>query len=270
MPSNAGAHANAVESFSFSQKYYALWGHRRVEGWIEPEILTVVAALDRAQRTAGVSGGMVEIGVHHGRLFLGMHLLRRDSEKSLAIDLFGHQEQNIDASGKGDEAVFRKNLQRYAGGEQDVLVVTGDSTELSGADIRRMLDGPARLFDVDGGHTREIVAHDMQTAADSLVEGGVVLGDDFFNAQWPGVSEGTLQFLSTSDELVPFGIGFNKVMFTTSDYAETYRRTLRDSAKQRLWACKDSSMQGHGVTIVWRRALRRKARPLAKKLLRRD
>jgi hypothetical protein len=269
MPSSVGA-VTELNPLSSAQKTYARWGHRRVEGWIEPEILTVVAALDRVQRSADVSGGMVEIGVHHGRLFLGMHLLRRASEKSLGIDLFGHQDQNIDASGKGDEAVFRKNLQRYAGGEQDVSIVTDDSTQLSGADIRRMLDGPARLFDVDGGHTREIVAHDMQTAADSLVEGGVVLGDDFFNCQWPGVAEGTLQFLSSSDQLVPFGIGFNKIMLTTPNFGDTYRQAIRDAARRHLWACKESQMHDHGVTIVWRSSTRRKARLLAKRLLRRS
>lgn len=246
---------------------YRRSGHRKVQGWVNPQILRVVEEIDRCQRQAGVSGGAAEIGVHHGRFFLALHLLRTQSERSLAIDLFEAQEQNVDLSGKGDEAVFRRNLVRHAGGDADVVVLSGDSTRLTSDDVLDRV-GPVRIFSVDGGHTAPIVLHDMTTAAGSITPGGIVIADDVFNDQWPGVADGTYEFLEQDRSVVPFAIGFNKVLFSTPDHADRYRVILSGLARRRLWDYKQSVMHGHDVTVMWVPTLRRRPRLLAKRILR--
>ena len=53
------------------------------------EILLVLDVLNTAQRAKQVSGAVAEIGVHHGKLFIGLRLLQRPGDKSVAIDIFG-------------------------------------------------------------------------------------------------------------------------------------------------------------------------------------
>jgi hypothetical protein len=231
--------------------------------------LPLVVALSHAQREMGISGGVAEIGVHHGRFFLGLHLTRETGERSVAIDLFEQQLLNVDASGEGDETAFRKNLRRHAGGDVDVIIVRANSTTLDGARVTELADGPIRLFSVDGGHTAEIVEHDMHTAADSLTPGGIIVGDDVYNFGWPGAIEGTLKFLDAKKDVVPFAIGFNKVLFADRDFSEKYRVAVTAAARARLWGSKTSLMHSEPVVVVWSAPPRLRARLVAKRALRR-
>jgi len=228
-----------------------------------------MASITSVQRSAGTKGGIAEIGVHHGRFFIGLHLTRRPGEQSLAIDLFGQQEQNVDSSGKGNFDVLKANLDTHAGGDADVLVHPANSTSVRGSDVVNLLGARVRIFSVDGGHTREIVQHDMLTAAESLAPGGVIVGDDVFNFAWPGVVEGTLSFLDENPDIAPICIGFNKVIFAGHAHALRYQDAIRAVARKRLWAQKESVFHGNDVVIVWKPGAQYRARLAAKRILRR-
>ena len=229
---------------------YHLFGHRRVAGYTEPPALGLLAAVDGAQRGAGITGPVAEIGVHHGQLFVAMKLLQRAGEAAIAIDLFGNQDANIDKSGAGNLERFLHNVERWSG--RDGLVVhEGDSTQLRAGDIPELKD--VRLFSVDGGHTEEIVLSDMCLAESVLTDGGVVIADDVFNQQWPGVAVGTIHYLENGGALVPFYIGFNKVLFAHPDYASRYRRAVDDAyAGRTMTAVFGSVFAGHDVGILVR------------------
>jgi hypothetical protein len=251
------------------QKYKVV-GHRRVNGWIEPQILAVVEAIALEQERRGISGGVAEIGVHHGRFFLGLLLATTPGEPAVAIDLFADQERNVDASGRGDEAILRENLAKHAGSGADVHVMSADSTTLSGADVVELTGGQlVRIFSVDGGHYASLVEHDMRTAEEALSPGGVIIGDDLFNQQWPGCVEGTLAYLDKSSKVVPFAIGFNKVLFTDREHARAYRDALAALARRRFWRQKDSEMHGEPVVIMWATGLKDRSRLVAKRVLQR-
>ena len=64
----------------------------------------------------------------------------------------------------------------------------GNSLDLTGAELKRLADGPLRIVSVDGGHTADIAAHDLAVADEALAEGGIIIIDDVFNEQWPGVA----------------------------------------------------------------------------------
>jgi len=127
--------------------------------------------------------------VHHGKLFILLYLLCRAPEKAVAIDLFEDQHLNVDLSGNGDLAKFRRHLARHADDARLVLH-QGNSMDLAGADLVRLAEGPLRFVSVDGGHTAEITAHDLAVADAALAEGGIIVLDDAFNEQWPGVADG--------------------------------------------------------------------------------
>jgi len=159
---------------------YIRHGKFYVEGWLRTEAALTVAALSERQRALGVGGGIAEIGVHHGKLFILLYLLGRAPERAVAIDLFEDQHLNIDLSGSGDLAKFHRNLLRHAD-DARLALHQGNSMDLTGADLVRLAEGPLRFVSVDGGHTAETTAHDLAVADAALAEGGVIVLDDAFN-----------------------------------------------------------------------------------------
>ena len=211
---------------------YVSRGHKHIDGWLEPEAAQLIAHFGQWQQ---VDGNVGEIGVHHGKLFILLHLLRRPEERSVAVDLFELQELNVDRSGRGDRAVFEQNLRTFAGSTDGVTIASADSTTVKSDDLLGMAGGPFRLFSVDGGHTAAITESDLRIASEALVDGGLLILDDYFNQAWPGVSEGTNRFLSSSPTLVPVGSGHEKMYFTTSDHAAAYRDQMVECANAHGW-----------------------------------
>jgi len=206
---------------------YLKHGHRLVKGWLLPGAIKMLVALAKTQNIDGVKGNVGEIGVHHGRLLILLALLARNSEKAVAIDLFGDQERNVDQSGKGDLNQFQENLRRHAH-SCNVVIHQGDSTELTATALLELGGGVFRLFSVDGGHTPGITAHDLTTAEGALASGGIIILDDCFNEKWPGVSEGLFRYFSEAKpNLVPFATGGNKTLFCRPECAGRYIEALR-------------------------------------------
>ena len=229
---------------------YKAVGHRVVTGFLQSEVLLLLEVLDSAQRAKQVSGAVAEIGVHHGKLFIGLRLLQRAGEKSVAIDIFGDQELNVDGSGHGNLEKFVNNVNLWSSMD-DVVVHQGDSTKLEPQTLRELAGGDIRFFSVDGGHTEEIVFSDMKLAEATLADGGIVIADDVFNQQWPGVAVGTLRYLEDGAKLAPFLIGFNKVFFAQPDYCELYRSEVQAAVGGKLLLATGSSVfAGHDVGLV--------------------
>ena len=227
---------------------YLSTGHRQVQGWLWPEAIQLITALSAIQRDLGVRGGTGEIGVHHGRLFILLHLLCAEDEPSGAWDLFEDQDQNIDASGRGDYQRLLANLQEQGCDLGRIQLVKANSLDLDSDQVRQVLGGGVRLFSVDGGHTAALTYRDLQTASGALAEGGIVILDDYFNDQWPGVAEGALRFLIDHPErLFPVAIGGNKVFFGASaEWAARYQEAL---ARSGPGAHKISELSGKPVLV---------------------
>jgi hypothetical protein len=206
---------------------YCSTGRLGVQGWLSRAACQMVTTIDRVQSALGIKGNVAEIGVHHGRLFVLLTLLCREGEQGLAIDLFDDQERNVDGSGKGHEQALRANLAKHAP-NKPYQVHAGDSTLLSGEEVRRLAGGPVRIFSVDGGHTEEITRCDLLTAQASIVPEGVIILDDCFNDGWPGVVSGVASYMALPEsELVPFATGANKTLFCRPEFVSTYTKALK-------------------------------------------
>lgn len=236
------------ESIRVRLERYCARNHRFVEGWLLPAAIVAIRELAKVQRQLGISGPACEIGVHHGRLFILLHLLRVQGERSLAIDLFEDQDQNIDGSGKGSRLALLANLQRYGGGTEDVELLAENSLRLTPERIVGLCGGPPRLFSIDGGHTAEATRNDLRLAHDAVCDGGLVILDDYFNPHWPSVSEGACSFFRHDNaKLTPVAIGANKFIFTKGEVAaESYRRHLLTRAH----GCKVSTAFDRNVVCL--------------------
>ncbi|MDP1681766.1 MAG: class I SAM-dependent methyltransferase [Burkholderiales bacterium] len=205
-------------------KSYARRNYKKVNGWLGSDTISQLIQIDGIQRKLGLSGHVGEIGVHHGKLFILLYLLAQQGEHAIAVDIFEQQALNVDKSGKGSLQVLERNLEAFTGGKSKLRVINADSTTIGAEQITAATGGYLRLFSIDGGHQSHIVRHDLNTAASAICEGGVIILDDYFNPEFPGVSECVNQFflMDNTQGLVPFFVAMNKIYLTTQGYAERY------------------------------------------------
>ena len=60
------------------------------------------------------------------------------------------------------------------------------------------------------------------TAEAAIADGGIIVVDDVFNEQWPGVGDGVRHYFERRPNLVPFAIGANKTYFCRPSHRDIY------------------------------------------------
>lgn len=235
---------------------YRRHGHESVNGWLAQGAVDTICEVAAIQESSGIQGPVCEIGVHEGRLFILLHLLAARNERSLAIDLFDMQDENVDQSGMGSRDQLLKNLRAHGCDLGRVVLRAENSLRVAPGDILELAGGQPRLFSIDGGHTAEATANDLLLAHDTVCHGGVVILDDYFNPSWPGVSEGVCGFMRDKNAaLVPVAITANKFLFAKGEAAaERYRTHLM----QTRFGAKTSLVFGHDVVCFERPMMRQR------------
>jgi hypothetical protein len=180
-----------------------------VEGWLNISALRFVEYFSDIFLQGAVFDAL-EIGVHHGKLFIGIENLTPQGCRCLAIDVFSEQEKNIDRSGKGDLDIFRENVAKYCVDPSRVTELAMDSLDIDVQAIGRNRFG---IVSIDGGHTERHTFSDLRTAADLMMPSGIVVLDDILNQDWTGVVSGACAYFASpaAGRLVPFALGFNKL-----------------------------------------------------------
>ena len=203
--------------------------HKNVDGWLSEIAASIIVKLADIQNEKNIHGPVCEIGVHHGKLFILLHLLTQNDELSVAWDLFeDRQVENVDASGSGNKAIFIKNLTRHKCNLKKIRICTENSMNLTEEKILQTCGGNVRLFSIDGGHTSDITYNDMLLAVKTIAQGGLIILDDYFNYMFPGVSEGVCKLIFEGKvKLYPVVIAGNKFIFTNEkEYATYYMDSL--------------------------------------------
>lgn len=226
---------------------YAKHGCKSVHGWLHPDSALILSKLSEAQDELNVTGGVGEIGVHHGKLFILLHLMLRKGERSFVVDIFENQHLNLDQSGRGDREVFLRNVKRLGGKPELIDIFHKSSLEVTAEEIVEKT-GKIRIFSIDGGHTAEITLNDLIVAEQAIAEGGIIIIDDYFNQEFPGVSEGVAKFfIERKPKIKPIAILPNKVLLTDEKLAEAYKEILKKKASN--WYLKTSDFFGKDVLI---------------------
>jgi Methyltransferase domain len=229
---------------------------RRIDGWFSAEAAQLFGLVDEVQRRAGIAGDLFEIGVHHGRSAVLLAHMARAGERVGVCDLFGGQGENVSGSGSGDRAVFEANMAALAPPGRLGAVFERRSDELAAEE----LGGPYRVFHIDGGHLLEEALGDLLLGASVLHEGGVLILDDPFRPEWPGVTEAALAVLSRRPELAPIALGFNKLVLARRDARGIYDAALAapwERFDRRVWESKELPLAGSPVRIFFVPSYRR-------------
>jgi hypothetical protein len=226
----------------------ALQTIRPIDGWFSSEAAQLFGLLDAVQARAGVVGDLFEIGVHHGRSAVLLCHMARAAEWVRVCDLFGAQSDNLSRSGRGDRSVFEQNIAALVPDFDALEIFEKRSDQLT----REEIGGPYRFFHIDGGHLAEEALIDLHLAADVLHDAGVIVLDDPFQCEWPGVTEALVQFLDQRDDFVPIALGFNKLVICKREARRSYDEALAapwDRFSPRIWAEKELLLTGSPVRV---------------------
>jgi Methyltransferase domain len=200
-------------------------GFNNVEGWCSYLNIAFLREMDELLFADSVDGGVGEIGIHHGKQFIALHNLMSSGAKSLAIDVFGAQEFNLDQSGSGDRAKFLENLAAWGANPENCVVVERDSLSLRARDLDELHKavGDLKFFGIDGCHEVEHTISDMHAAMSLVAHGGVIVLDDFLNPDFPGVHQAVAYlFINGRPGIAPFVIGQNKLYLTQVSHHSRY------------------------------------------------
>jgi hypothetical protein len=221
-----------------------------VQGYLKLLDAEVIAALGGQQVTQGISGGLAEIGVHHGKLFFILALLRQSNEKLLAMDLFEDDDGNAGTAHAGRDRAFFVNTTRLGVRIDQSEVMKCDSLQLSPEAILEKV-GPVRLFSIDGGHLYRHVENDLALASKVLHGQGVVIVDDFCTARWPDVTFATYDFLRReASALVPFLLTKNKLYICRRDMASNYISWMRSDRSLASYPLEMVDVVGNNTIFV--------------------
>jgi hypothetical protein len=134
-------------------------------------------------------------------------------------------------------AKVRSHIAAACGENARLKVVIEDSLKLTSERLSREIGSAgARFISIDGGHTRELVLHDLEAACPLLQPGGILALDDAFNHATPGVIEAIAEyFVTRSPPLAPFALCYNKMFVTTPDHHARYLRHALDFLDEASW-----------------------------------
>jgi hypothetical protein len=215
-----------------------------IEGAFQFDAALLFMAYNQLIRSQGVAGDTLEIGVRHGLSAIAVAALRGAERRFCAVDLF--DQSSTLAGGSGNKNIFVRNLKGFHQDDDFLQILECDSATLIPSD-------PGSSFSfchVDGGHSDAETYHDLELCSEILLPGGLLALDDYFNASFPGVSEGAVRFnLNHPEALTPIAIGFNKVLFQKPPYAFSLNAQFANvfSHVPRSSAC----LWGEAVNLFW-------------------
>ena len=219
-------------------------GWQQIDGWLYLKALRLTDFLDKCQEFANITGNIGEIGLYFGKYFIFLYLICRNNENIIGVDLFEFSEW---------EKTFYQNFKNWRYSEKEPIIIKRNSLQIDSKELLEKSNGPYRMFSVDGGHSTEVALHDLRLANEVLVDGGIIMLDDYFDPKFPGVSEAVCRFFLLHPEEVrvaPFLITGNKLFFATKNYADLYRKAIDDAidrAREEVW---DSEIFGSKVITI--------------------
>ena len=207
---------------------YCELGFNQVDGWCSNEVFKTIDLLNNLE--INKTGGCLEIGVHHGKLYILLNSVIDSKFSSYAVDIFNNQDLNIDGSGNGSLEIFKKNLMLFGIHKgANTVIIAGDSTD-DGLMLRKRIGvGSMRFISIDGGHTAEHTINDLKISSELISNEGVVILDDILNHHWLGVIEGVVKFLDSKPTLIPFAIGHNKLYLSKLSFNHRYQSLFENS-----------------------------------------
>jgi Glycosyl transferase family 2/Methyltransferase domain len=224
--------------------------HELVLGWFDDVDAAVFRAIDHVQRASGVEGDLLEIGTYLGKSAILLGYLLRPSERLVVCDLFTNEalDPDLDADapfyGQLSRVAFEENYSRFH--LRPATVIERSSTALAHEGLERSF----RIVHVDGSHRFDVVRQDITTALDLVVDGGIVVIDDYRTIPHAlGVAAAVWEAV-TSGRLVPVVASGQKLYGCSHDDTKaTARMLLRWASEEAQFDTLSQHVAGHDVVV---------------------
>jgi Methyltransferase domain len=214
---------------------YVRHGVNEVIGWSGSNVsMLLLHPLLEIQDPHSRQFGAFEIGVHYGRYLIAMHNACDPGTRSMGLDLFADQTRNVDRSGRGNMDQAKSNIATHAREPELVELRQGDSLTWTEREIRETSDrfGGFRIVSIDGGHTHVHVVLDTILGSRVVHPGGFLVIDDFYNTNYPSVTEGVYSLLQSAQiAFVPFLVTRKKLFLCQIGFTDDYWGQLTAKAR---------------------------------------
>ncbi|MBY0416959.1 MAG: class I SAM-dependent methyltransferase, partial [Pararheinheimera sp.] len=125
------------------------------------------------------------------------------------------------------------NIGKFTSPEQASRIhyITGNTANYSTTYLKSLFRNKLRFLHIDAGHEYHEVLHTLTLAAPFMSDHGIIVMDDYFDREFPGVHTATIDYCyqTTNGLWVPFAAGGNKIYLANPVYAKQFQ----------LFLCKD-------------------------------
>lgn len=173
-----------------------------VPGYLHDVPARVISALLGRQAEIGVTGGLAEIGVFYGNLFVGLARASQPGEICLGVDPFEY----LGKANFGDEAKRLVQTHTDAAQWERVRFIERSSDDVTEQDWRAAVETPLRFVHLDGNHAYASIRKDLSLAISWLAPDALVVFDDIFNELHPDVTTGIIDGLRATSSIMPIAI----------------------------------------------------------------
>lgn len=158
---------------------YLANGFETVRGMSSRFSATICGHLMRRQGEMGIRGDVAEIGTFEGRFFIAMGLALAEGEHAYGFDLFTWPDDKVMDRLIANAGRCGLDAGRYTPRPFDTGKL--DLQEFRGLTGR----GPLRFIHIDGDHSPEALAHDLEIAHAALHPQGLLCLDDMLHPGYP-------------------------------------------------------------------------------------
>lgn len=167
-----------------------------IPGWFNVDDCGHFYLILSFQASLGIKGDLLEIGSYHGRSTAVMGKCLKPGERIVVCDAFDLDTDDEYANKPSPEILV------------DNIKGLNDSLEKNSVVIKKCLSKNLhldsaekfRFIHIDGGHSADQAYFDLELCSKHLISNGIIAMDDYHNKMWPGVTEGTNNFLKAHDD----------------------------------------------------------------------
>ncbi|MGE0768811.1 MAG: class I SAM-dependent methyltransferase [Hyphomicrobiaceae bacterium] len=215
---------------------YLAGGYETVAGMSSRLAAAICGRLMRIQSDLGIAGHFAEIGAFEGRFLIAMAHCLEPGERALGMDVFSWPDAGV-------RGRFEANCAKHGIAPAAWIAWQVDSNTTTPDEIRAKLDGGlARMFHVDGEHSRKALAQDLELATACIAPGGLIVLDDMLHPGYPTLMVTVQAYLDRHPEMTVLCIidresivAAAKFVLCRTAWFKRYEALMLDTFKPWTW-----------------------------------
>ena len=216
--------------------HYLECGYHTVVGMSSRFAAAICGRLLRLQTEFGIAGPIAEIGTFEGRFFIALAHALEPGEVALGIDLFNWPNPEVLDR-------FEANCLKHGVAAGRKITWKTDSRTMQPADILAKVGGKKlRFFHIDGEHSRDALARDLERATAVMAPGGIIVLDDMLHPGYPTLMVAVQHWLERNPDWCPLAVidretivAATKFVLCRSDMFTRYEARMLEVFKENVW-----------------------------------